>query len=50
MAHRDHYGPALSIQQASGNDAFSAQKAYLGLIQATNLEHIIDLRTIYYLS
>lgn len=48
--HRDHYSPVLSIQQASGNYAFCAQKAYLGLIQATNLEHIIDLRTIYYLS
>ena len=34
----------------SGNDPFYAQKAYLGVIQATGLEHIIDLITIYYLS
>lgn len=39
-----------SYKPSSGNEAFHGQQAYLGVTQATNLEHIIDLRTIYYLS
>ena len=39
-----------TVYKPSGNEAFCPQKTCLGVIQATNLEHIIDLRTIYYLS